>query len=107
LIERWNGKAWTKMTARNVGVGNNAIESMSCFRGSLCEGADSYQAGSVYQTVVLRWGGHGGWVVVNSPRTGAQGTSLYGAACVSAELCVHVGEYQPATIQRTLVLQGR
>jgi len=54
---------------------------------------------------VIAWRGHG-WMTVPTKNYGSGGTSLYGTFCESASLCVHVGEYQPASVQRTLVLSG-
>jgi hypothetical protein len=107
LAERWNGKTWSiEPTANLPGEPGNALYAISCRSARQCIAVGNYSAsnGSV-EPLAEAWNGRQ-WSLQSTPAPdGAQETSLLGAACPSASVCLAVGYTVVADTTRTLAEQ--
>ena len=85
---------WSVVPTPNTDANHyNGLYSVACASPTECWGVDSYDTGSVYQTLIERWDGSA-WSIVPSPNTSpSQSNGLLGVTCVSVSDCWAVGAY--------------
>lgn len=85
LIERWNGRAWSRMrAAKTSGLESVFLNAVSCTRDSCTAvGSDGFQQ------LVERWNGRL-WSIQPAP-SGPPAAELNGVSCVSSSDCAAVG----------------
>ena len=92
LIEKWNGRAWTRVSSPNEGgplLGVAAVSARSAWAVG-CSACDS----GLDETQILHWNGSA-WTKVSGPALG-QGRFLYAVAAVSASSAWAVGVNGPS-----------
>ena len=93
--EAWNGRSWSiKRTPRLPGTTYSVLNSVSCVSVRVCMAVGDYQThqSSRSRTLAELWNGKK-WArrATPNPVSGANGNSLNGVSCRSANACVAVG----------------
>ena len=96
LVERWNGAAWTLVSA-SAPVGSLASEllTVSCAGPDTCvAGGTQMQSGGEEMTLAEHWDGTE-WSVVPTPTPGTNPQARFeGISCLSASTCTAVGYFR-------------
>lgn len=104
LAETWNGTSWSVQTTPNRSEATgNILLGVSCTSSSACTavGADFPSVGA-QETLVEHWNGSE-WSIQTSQNPSGSGASvLHGSSCVSASLCMAVGDYIKEGVNVTL-----
>lgn len=100
LIEKWNGTAWSQLTAATPPAGHNgaALVSVGCSSSTACTAVGNYYDANFDQwALVQRYNGTA-WASQTFFRpAGALGTSLSSVVCPSSTSCYAVGTYIDAS----------
>lgn len=104
LIERWDGVAWTIMTAPGLaGASDARLSGVSCASSSACVAVGSDTAGQAPRPLVERWDGTS-WSLQTVPDpSGDTAGALSGVSCSAADACTAVGseaEYGQSIAER-------
>jgi hypothetical protein len=97
LIDRWNGQAWTMMSAPlpAAAIMGGALDAISCPSAADCTAAGLYWPGNTLDSFNLaeHWNGSS-WAVQSTPSPGTThqlADALTGVSCVSSSSCTAVG----------------
>jgi hypothetical protein len=94
MAERWNGTTWTVQPTPNPASGHRTLYAVSCSSASACTAVGIYfeKSGGTSPNVE-RWNGKA-WAIQPTPSAhGSALSELLGVSCVSASVCVAVGDY--------------
>jgi hypothetical protein len=112
VIEQYDGTGWHIVSSPNVGELINVLNGVSCMSAMDCwavgYASATVNSGSASQTLVEHYDGSG-WAIVRSPNVSTDATDaapinqLNGLTCISANLCVAVGDYTSQGVHQSLV----
>ena len=103
LVEAWDGSSWSVVESPNDG--NSVLKSVSCTSASSCVAVGYIAASFVTEMLVQVWDGVT-WSTLPNPTSGATGSQLDGASCLSESWCVGVGMKAGSTQTLVVSLTG-
>jgi hypothetical protein len=94
LAAKWNGKAWTSITAPGTAGDNTSLQTLSCVTATDCIATGSFttDGGNGAAPLADSWNGSK-WTQLANPKTpsGSQLGVLTSVACVAAKSCMATG----------------
>jgi hypothetical protein len=110
VIERWNGTAWSAVTAPNRGSNFNGLQGVSCVSSTDCWAVGRFNDGTFEQNLFLFWNGTTWTIPVASTAASnnnapTENTNfLDGVTCLSTTYCWAVGaDRVSGSASRTLI----
>lgn len=96
LIEKWNGTAWSQLTAASAPVGNNGagLVSVGCSSSTACTAGGSYYDANFDQWALIQRYNGTTWASQSiATPSGALSTNVASVVCPSSTLCLAAGTY--------------
>lgn len=104
LIVRWNGTAWSLVTA--PAIDDATLESVACTSTTNCWSVGTIRSDGVPDTrLVLRWNGTTWTPVTTALPSGTTSSDLHDVTCTGASACWAVGGFVGAAGPRRLILR--
>ncbi len=102
MVERWNGHAWSRVSAPAASGATPLAISCSSTTSCMAVGVRGGSRGS--RPFAESWNGRS-WRVVNTPSLPSFDNSLSGVSCVSSSFCVAVGSTQTQTASQAALVE--
>jgi hypothetical protein len=91
LIDKWNGKAWSRTAVAPKGGTDGFLTGVSCLSAKMCFAVGAASSNTGLASVAERWNGSK-WALTSVPwPKGTKNPDLTGVSCVAASRCVAVG----------------